>query len=105
MKAFGTKQVKYGFTGLYAFAGSEEAPCAGLSGTFAGLLERQGDWVRTGLPADCALPAGSVVTTPGGCWLGRTAEVPRPDADGLTARTLLTDTADLNGSVFFVKVS
>lgn len=24
MKAFGTKQVKYGFTGLYAFAGSED---------------------------------------------------------------------------------
>ena len=89
----------------FAFAGSEEAPCAGLSGTFAGLLERQGDWVLTGLPADCALPAGSVVITPGGCWLGRTAEAPRPDADGLTARSLLTDTADLSGSVFFVKVS
>ena len=59
----------------------------------------------TAVTADGALPAGSVVTTPGGCWLGRTAEAPRPDADGLTARALLTDTADLNGSVFFVKVS
>ena len=51
------------------------------------------------------LMVGSVVITPGGCWLGRTAEAPRPDADGLTARSLLTDTADLSGSVFFAKVS
>lgn len=89
---------------LFAFAGSEEAPCAGLCGTAAGLLERRGDWVLTGLPADCSLAAGSVVTTPEGCWLGTLAEVPQPDRDGLTARATLADTAALDSTVFFVKI-
>lgn len=87
-----------------AFAGSDGAACAGLSGNAAGLLERQDGWVLTGLPADCGLTAGSVVTTPGGEWLGALAETPRADGDGLTARARLTDTADLNSTVFFVKI-
>lgn len=86
-----------------AFAGTEESPCAGLSGGFSGLLERHGGWVLTGLPADCGLPAGAVVTTPGGYWLGTLAEVPQPDDDGLTASAGLHDTADQNSLVFFVK--
>lgn len=86
-----------------AWAGTEQDPCAGLSGSFAGLLEQQNGWVLTGLPADCGLSVGSVVTTPGGYWLGVLGEVPRPDRDGLTARALLQDTADLSSTVFFVK--
>ena len=57
----------------------------------------------TGLPADCGLAAGTVVTTPDGCWLGALAEAPGPDGGGLTARAPLTDTADLGSTVFFVK--
>lgn len=86
-----------------AFAGTEESPCAGLSGDFSGLLARHGGWVLTGLPADCGLPAGTVVTTPGGYWLGALAETPQPDGDGLTASAALQDTADQNSLVFFVK--
>lgn len=91
-------------TCVFSYAGSDDAACAGLCGTAAGMLERQGQWLLTGLPADCGLAAGSVVTTPGGCWLGTLAEAPRPEADGLTARAALTDTADLNSTVFFVKI-
>lgn len=86
-----------------AWAGTEEDPCAGLSGPFAGLLERQSGWTLTGLPADCGLTAGTVVTTPGGYWLGVLGEAPQADRDGLTARALLQDTADLSSTVFFVK--
>lgn len=86
-----------------AWAGTEEDPCAGLSGPFAGLLERQDGWTLTGLPADCGLTAGAVVTTPGGYWLGVLGEAPQPDRDGLTARALLQDTAELSSTVFFVK--
>lgn len=88
----------------FAFAGTENAPCAGLSGSAAGLLERKNGWFLAGLPADCGLTAGSVVTTPGGEWLGELAAAPQPDSDGLTARAPLTDTADLNSTVFFVKI-
>lgn len=88
----------------FAFAGSDGAACAGLSGDAAGLLERKDGWVLTGLPADCGLTAGSVVTTPGGEWLGALAAPPQADGGGLTARALLTDTADLNSTVFFVKI-
>lgn len=87
-----------------AFAGSEADPCAGLSGTAAGLLARKGDWLLTELPADCGLAAGAVVTTPGGYWLGTLAEAPCPDGSGLTATAALTDTADLDSTVFFVKI-
>ena len=86
-----------------AFAGSKAAPCAGLSGAAAGLLEQRDGWWLTGLPADCGLTAGSVVTTPGGEWLGVVAGVPQTDSDGLTACVALTDTADLGSTVFFVK--
>lgn len=91
-------------TCIFAFAGSDGAACAGLCGTAAGLLEQQNGWVLTGLPADSGLAAGSVVTTPDGCWLGTLAETPQPEDNGLTARAALTDTADLNSTVFFVKI-
>lgn len=90
-------------TCLVSFAGSEDAPCAGLSGTAAGLLHRGKDWQLTGLPADCGLTVGSVVTTPEGYWLGALSAPPVPDSDGLTATAALTDTADLSATVFFVK--
>lgn len=90
-------------TCVMVVAGSEEAPCAGLCGEVAGLLTSDGGWVLTGLPADCGLAAGAVVTTPGGYWLGTLAEAPVPEPGGLTARAALTDTAALDSTVFFVK--
>ena len=42
-------------------------------------------------------------TTAGGDWLGTLDAAPAPDADGLTAQVPLTDTADLWGTVYFVK--
>ena len=75
---------------------------AGLCGSYAGLVT-PGQWVLTGLPADCALTAGDIVTSAGGDWLGTLAAAPAPDADGLTAQVPLTDTADLWGTVYFVK--
>ena len=74
----------------------------GLCGGYAGLVT-PGQWILTGLPADCALTAGDIVTTAGGDWLGTLAAAPAPDADGLTAQVPLTDTADLWGTVYFVK--
>ena len=41
------------------------AATAGLCGAYAGLVT-PGQWVLTGLPADCALAAGDIVTTPAG---------------------------------------
>ena len=90
-------------TCLAALAGTEEDPCAGLAGAFAGLLDRSSGWRLTGLPADCGLAAGTAVTTPGGYWLGALAEAPRADGSGLTAEARLTDTADLGSTIFFVK--
>ncbi len=78
------------------------AAVAGLCGPCAGLAT-PGQWVLTGLPADCTLAAGDIVTTPGGDWLGVLAAAPTPDSDGLTAQAALTDTADLWGTVYFVK--
>ena len=75
---------------------------AGLCGAYAGLVT-PGTWQLTGLPADCGLAAGDVVTTPSGDWLGTLAAAPMPDADGLTASAALADTADLCASVYFVK--
>lgn len=80
----------------------EFSAVAGLCGSYAGLVT-PGQWVLTGLPADCALTAGDIVTTAGGDWLGTLAAAPAPDADGLTAQVPLTDTADLWGTVYFVK--
>ena len=59
--------------------------------------------VLTGLPADCPLTAGQIVTTLGGDWLGMLAAAPVPDADGLTASAQLIDTADLHAAVYFVR--
>lgn len=78
------------------------AATAGLCGAYAGLVT-PGQWVLTGLPADCALAAGDIVTTPGGDWLGTLTGTPATGADGLTARTTLTDTANLWDTVYFVK--
>ena len=75
---------------------------AGLCGTYAGLVT-PGIWQLTGLPADCGLAVGDVVTTPSGDWLGTLTAAPMPDADGLTASAALADTADLCASVYFVK--
>lgn len=75
---------------------------AGLCGAYSGLV-RPGEWVLRGLPADCTLTAGDIATTAGGDWLGTLAAAPVPDADGLTAQAALTDTADLWGTVYFVK--
>ena len=75
---------------------------AGLCGSCVGLAT-PGKWVLTGLPADCTLTAGEIVTTPGGDWLGILAAAPVPDADGLTASAPLTDTADLHAAVYFVR--
>ena len=75
---------------------------AGLCGSCVGLAT-PGRWVLTGLPADCTLTAGEIVTTPGGDWLGMLAAAPVPDADGLTASAPLTDTADLHAAVYFVR--
>lgn len=75
---------------------------AGLCGAYAGLVT-PGIWQLTGLPADCGLVAGDVVTTPSGDWLGTLAAAPMPDTDGLTASAALADTADLCASVYFVK--
>lgn len=61
---------------------------AGLCGAYAGLVT-PGTWQLTGLPADCGLAAGDVVTTPSGDWLGTLAAIPMPDADGLTASAAL----------------
>lgn len=80
----------------------EFSAAAGLCSSYAGLVT-PGQWVLTGLPADCALTAGDIVTTAGGDWLGTLATAPAPDADGLTAQVPLTDTADLWGTVYFVK--
>lgn len=80
----------------------EFSAVAGLCGSYAGLVT-PGQWVLTGLPADCALTARDIVTTAGGDWLGTLAAAPAPDADGLTAQVPLTDTADLWGTVYFVK--
>ena len=80
----------------------EFSAAAGLCGSYAGLVT-PGQWVLTGLPADCALTAGDIVTTAGGDWLGTLAAAPAPGADGLTAQVPLTDTADLCGTVYFVK--
>ena len=93
---------------LFLFVHLEFVPTIGkvcnhlLCGSYAGLVT-PGQWVLTGLPADCALTAGDIVTTAGGDWLGTLAAAPAPDADGLTAQVPLTDTADLWGTVYFVK--
>ena len=50
-------------------------------------------------PGTLRLPLRSA----GGDWLGTLAAAPAPDADGLTAQVPLTDTADLWGTVYFVK--
>lgn len=85
-------------TCVMAFA---DGTTAGLAGGYAGLLDTTGGWTLTGLPADCTLAAGAIVTTPGGHWLGVLAAAPTPAADGLTASAPLTDTADLSGAIFF----
>lgn len=87
-----------------ALVGNSSAPTAGLCSEYAGILQvTGGHWLLTGIPADCAVSPGAVVTTPGGDWLGTVNGSPIPDADGLTAALLLSDTAAAEGCVFFIK--
>ena len=48
-------------------------------------------------------PARVVARSVGGFTLACPDAAPAPDADGLTAQVPLTDTADLWGTVYFVK--
>ena len=84
------------------FAGALSPAAAGFTGAYAGLL--QNDWQLTGLPLDAGLHAGTVVLTADGLWLGQLANAPVPADDGLTAQAALRDTADLNSTVFFIKM-
>ena len=67
------------------------------------LATTQAGHVRDALIANGAEAELHIVTTAGGDWLGTLAASPTPDADGLTAQVPLTDTADLWGTVYFVK--
>ncbi len=73
---------------------------AGLVGEALGLLKGAR---LTGLPIHSGLAAGDVVMTPGGHWLGRLAEAPAADSDGLTAHAVLEDTADMGDLLYFVQ--
>ena len=48
-------------------------------------------------------PAGAAFAACCGRYLDHRDAAPAPDADGLTAQVPLTDTADLWGTVYFVK--
>lgn len=63
-------------------------------------------WRVTGLPVPVTARAGALVTTPDGLWLGRLAAAPAPEAagGGLTATAPLRDTAQTDGSRYFVAV-
>lgn len=84
------------------FAGALSPAAAGFSGAYAGLL--QSGWQLTGLPLDTGLCTGTVVLTADGLWLGQLSEAPAPVEGGLTAQAPLCDTADLNSTVFFIKM-
>ena len=84
------------------FAGYLSPAAAGFAGDQAGLLGT--DWRLSGLPLPSTLPAGTVVTTTDGLWLGALAGIPAPAADGLSAEAVLCDTADLGSNVFFIKL-
>lgn len=84
------------------FAGYLSPAAAGFAGAQAGLLQK--GWRLTGLPLPTTLAAGMAVTTADGLWLGTLAGIPAPAADGLSAEAVLTDTADLDSSVFFIKM-
>lgn len=84
------------------FVGALSPAAAGFAGEQAGLLQK--GWRLTGLSLPTTLAAGTVVTTTDGLWLGTLAGIPAPAADGLSAEATLTDTADLDSSVFFIKM-
>ena len=79
----------------------EFSAAAGLCGSYAGLVT-PGQWVLTGLPADCPLAAGDIVTTAGGAWLGTLAAAPAPDPPGPTAPGPPTHPAALSGPGSFL---
>lgn len=64
------------------------------------------NWRVAGLPVPASAPAGALVTTPEGLWLGRLTAAPVPEAasGGLTAAAPLCDTAQTGGSRYFVAV-
>ena len=71
-----------------------------------GVLERQdGRWVLAGLPRHSGLQPGCLVVTADGWWVGTLAAAPAEDETGLCASAPLTDTADEDGSVYFVAQS
>lgn len=86
-------------------AGQGQGTAAVLAGGCCGVLQRQGDALFiTGLPRHSGLEAGTVVCTGDGLWVGMLAEVPVPDATGLTEKALLTDTGSSAGAVLFLPV-
>lgn len=87
---------------VMAQAGSAQCPTAGLAAGCGGLLQVQGGWRLTGLPLHCRDGAGTVAATPDGFWLGVFADVPQPEAAGLTQQVTLRDTADFWDEIYFV---
>lgn len=87
---------------VMAQAGSARCPTAGLAAGCGGLLQVKGGWRLTGLPLHCRDGAGTVAATPDGFWLGVFADVPQPEAAGLTQHVTLQDTADFWDEIYFV---
>ena len=87
---------------VMAQAGSARCPTAGLAAGCGGLLQVKGGWRLTGLPLHCRDGAGTVAATPDGFWLGVFADVPQPEAAGLTQQVTLRDTADFWDEIYFV---
>lgn len=87
---------------VMAWAGSGHCPTAGLAADCGGLLQTQNGWRLVGLPLHCRDGAGTVAATPDGFWLGVFADVPQPEAAGLTQQVLLRDTADFWDEIYFI---
>lgn len=87
---------------VMAWAGSGHCPTAGLAADCGGLLQTQNGWRLVGLPLHCREGAGTVAATPDGFWLGVFADVPQPEAAGLTQQVLLRDTADFWDEIYFI---
>lgn len=83
--------------------GQNRGAAAVLASDCCGVVQREGDTLlAVGLPRHSGLEAGTVVCTGDGLWVGMLAEVPVPDATGLTEKALLTDTGSSAGAVLFL---
>lgn len=83
--------------------GTGRGAAAVLAGACCGVVQREGgNLVLTGLPRNCELPAGGVVSTADGLWVGTLAQAPTPDDTGLTEWAPLQDTGDTGGAVLFL---